>query len=471
MARVRASWPAALGVFAALSGCSSESDSSRPTTALTARDFAAPVASAPVPERPAPAPPVPTERRGEVEATGGIDDVHALVGSPVVAPPPAPAQPPTGAVAEGAAPVPPPASAQPGGVGAPLAPGASLVDSLVGQINGRPVFSADFFAPMDARLRAEARTARSREEWFGSARQQIRAALIDKMRDELLLAEFEAALSPEQRMGVLAFVEDLRGNLTSLAEGSQELANKRLLETEGVTLEQKVKLERDQELIRAQVGKALGDRSYVAWREVVQAYERDYDKYHPAPIARLRVIQAPLSDEARVARVAAAIEAGENWADIATRESASNATEGGLREITLEPDGYAKTTFYSGEELNKAAQGLTVGASATLDFAGSRFWMRLEEIDQRPSQSLYDVQKPILERLYAVRMGEEEGKYFNQLLDKASASDLNQMATRLERLAVERYAPLLVSVPARAGARPPTAAPAPPPAAPTPPGF
>lgn len=462
---------AALGAGVILTACGDDSGSVT-TTTLTARDFAAPPsATLPAPRKPAAHDE--TIRRGEVEATGGIDDVHVLVGSPVVEAKPVPpltpatpAQPGEGATAaspEGApaAPSAPAAPARTDAVGAPLALGAALVDSMVGQINGRPVFASEFFAPMDARLRAEARSAPTREEWFfgpggrgGGARDQIRGALIDTMRDELLLAEFEGSLSPEQRMGVLAFVQDLRGNLTSLAEGSKELAERRLLESEGVTLEQKVQLERDRELIRAQVNKAIGDRAYVAWREVVQAYERDYDKYHPAPIATLRVIQIPLRDEERLARVAAALGAGEEWAAVASRESAFNAREGGRYEVKVAPEGYSKTTFYSGEPLNEAARALTVGNETTLDFAGSRFWLRLEAIDEEPARRLYDVQRPINELLYARRMGEEESKYFNRLLTTQTASDLEQMVGRLERIAVERYAPLLVNKPSRAGTRP-----------------
>lgn len=387
----------------------------------------------------------PIIRIGPVEASRGIDDVETYVGAPVTTPPaptaavePAPsAAPEPVAMAEEGAQSPPRAWSE-----APAAPeGGALVDAMVGQINGRPVFASEFFGPMDARLRAESRTARP-AEWVRSAQQQIRAALFEKMRDELLLAEFQASLNAQQRLGVLAFVETLRSNLVSENFGSEELAKRRLMEEEGVTIEQKIEAQRDRELIRAQIMKVLNSRAYVPWREVVLAYERDINEYTPPAKATLRMIRVPAADVEAASRVQEALAAGEPFADVASRESSFNSSSGGLYEVTIKEADFTKATIFGDETLNTRARALTVGqVDGPFESGSNTTWLKLESVDRPPTKTLYDEQLAIHSELRSRRLQEEEQKYFEQLIERASMSNLDEMERRLMQIAVDRYFP------------------------------
>lgn len=412
---------------------------SKPTSQVSASDFVTAVGEPGSPAKPVESTrPVGTDRTaGVVQASKGIADARAVTGEPAA----------SASSAEAAA-----ARKGPGAPAAAASERASaVVEVLVGQINGRPVYASEFFAPMDARLRAQAKQL-TRPRWFDEMRKTVRQALIDKMRDELLLAEFESSLTPEARRGVLAFVNDLRGNVVRGFTGSSDLANRRLLEQEGITLDEKVKMERDRQLIGAQLQKVMGDRAYVSWREVQLAYERDFQAFNPPGKARLRVIQAPMRDAERVQRVRAGLAAGEDFAAIATRESAFNSDKGGLHEVTLEGE-YAETTIFGAAPLNDLARRLTPGqTSEPLEWNNSMFWLRFEGIEKPEGLTLYEAQLQLFRAIQSQRMSEEEIRYFNQLLARSSASDFDQMALRLERLAVERYMPGTQAAPAGSSA-------------------
>ncbi len=312
-----------------------------------------------------------------------------------------------------------------------------FVDAVVGQINGRPVYASGFLAPMDARLRAEAARL-SPNQWRQQTATTIRDAIIERMREELVLAEFQATLTPEGKQGLFAFVERMRQEIVAQNLGSESLAGRRLQETEGLTLNQKVNQQRDLEIIRAQVNRAIGDRTYVSWREVELAYARDYDLYNPTPVARLRMIQVSGEDE--VAAVTEALAAGESFEDIARSRSSFRAEEGGLWTIEVEREGYEATRIFAPDELNDVAVTLDVGeVSEPFEWSGSTIWLTLEEIVTPPGLTLYEAQLQIFDRLRGERYAEEQQKYLIRLFGRASVTDVAEMTERLFIIAEERY--------------------------------
>lgn len=314
---------------------------------------------------------------------------------------------------------------------------AGFVDAVVGQINGRPVYASEFFAPMDARLRADA-ARMAPNQWRQQTAQAIRAAVIERMREELILAEFQAQLTPEARQGLFAFVEQMRQRIVAENLGSESLADRRIGESEGLSLDEKVRQQRDREIIRSQLTRAIGDRMYVSWREVELAYERDFDQYNPPRVARLRMIQT--RDEAAADAVRAALGAGEAFEDVARAHSAFRAEEGGLWTIELDREGYASTRIFAPEELNSVAVGLKPGeVSEPFEWSGSTVWLTLEAIEQPRGRSLYEAQLEILNRLREERFVEEQVDYFAKLFGRASVTDVEEMTRRLFAIAEARY--------------------------------
>ena len=314
-----------------------------------------------------------------------------------------------------------------------------LVDQLVGQINGRPVFANEFFSTMDARMRQMAREMDDRK-WLEQAKKEIDAALWDKLRDQLLLAEFESALTPEQKLGLFAYIASIRSDLISGNLGSEAQANERLLQTEQTDLDTKVADISRQTFIREQLRKAIASRVQVSYWDVRLYYDQHLSEFMPPPIAKFVVIQASLSDEAKIERIEKAMIAGESFREIAARESAWRPSAGNGLETVIKSREYAQERYFGPDTLNYAVEQLSPGGvTDRIDVGGSAWWVMLAEIEQPPGRSLYDVQNEIERRLRSERWREEEIRYFEQLFQRGSFSDVKQMSARLLQFGAERY--------------------------------
>ena len=325
------------------------------------------------------------------------------------------------------------------GAPAPAVVDQVMIDSVVGQINGRPVFASEFFEPMDARLSALARE-KSQKEWMTEAHEIIQGRLFEMVRNELLLAEYESSLTVEQRSGLLFWVSQLRENLVSQSRGSEELLSQKLLEEEGVTIDEKIESVRRFELIREQLRKTIGEKAYVPWRDVVLQYKQDEAVYKPAPTAHLRMIQVAGDDLPALDRVETSLADGESFEAVARRESLYGPRRGGAYEIELTGETYGESRIFGPDELNEAALALEEGeVSAPVTSANGRVsWIYLESIESS-EVSLYDAQFAIYDALQLQRREEEQVKYFQKLISRSSLSPVNEMEARLLEIASMRY--------------------------------
>ncbi|RMD62714.1 MAG: hypothetical protein D6824_06415 [Planctomycetota bacterium] len=312
----------------------------------------------------------------------------------------------------------------------------------MGQINGRPLFASEFFAPMDARLRAEAKRLPP-QQWVQFARREISQALRTRVVNELLLAEARASLTPEQRKGLLAFIENFRETLVSQNQGSEEIAERALLEQEGATLDEKARELLDQELLRMQLRKALADQVQVSWREVEIEYERRKDEFQPPPTITLRMIRIPADDADRRRRVEEALARGESFEAVAKRESAWNPEGGGLYPrdgaLQLDAPSLAQADIFGPAPLNEAARSLSPGSwTGPIAFNNALHWLYLEKIEQ-PSTPLFEAQLQLYNELRNRRLQEAEQRYLEDLINRGSLTDLARMERRLLAFAIERY--------------------------------
>lgn len=418
---LRLSGLAVISALQVLAGCSTPTretvdlprpnETPDPGAAMTAEDAAEVVALEPTPRSvldvPTPAPAVP-------RAEPRVDNVRTPVA---------------------ASPGPAPTASRPAATGPRV-----RVDAMVGQINGRPLYASAFFETMDARLRAEAER-RSPEDWLAYAREEIRRALRDRVRDELLLAEVESSLTPAQRAGVVTFVRSLRDGLVSENRGSEALADRRLIEEQGITLEEAVEARKNEELIRSWLRRILQNQVYVPFRDVRLRYERDRDVYNPPARAVLRMIRAPADDTERVAAVAGALADGESFESVARRLGLFSPDTGGLLERVLDGP-YDEATLIGIPDLNSAAQRLTPGAVAgPIEVGPSVYWVHLESVVEI-SRSLYDVQTEIQDQIFTERVRAAEEEYFLRLLERSgmgTGEEIVRMENRLFEIAAERY--------------------------------
>jgi hypothetical protein len=421
------------------SGCASHHRAAAAGSSLEPSDFRS---TAP-PEAGA-AKPVALIEVTEAEASEGLISIEALVGDPVeagAAKPEAPApEPPTTSGTGAGAVEKIPDTAPEVAAAAPV-----VVDALVGQINGQPVYASAFLDPLGARLQVMAEEIPNEEAWRVKARELIKERLVDMVRDELVLAEAQAALTPEQKKGLLAFIDHIRENVvSSLGRGSSVAADESLREQSGLGLDAKVKDDLDRMLIREEIRRRVASKVNVTWRDVQLEYERNYDKYHPEATAHLRMIWLAADNQAAIDEVTRRLSAGEAFELVAKLDvNLYNRSEGGAAAMAFHGE-ISEAQLLGIPELNQVARTLEPGATSgpvqwSSSGGGRIGWIHMDRIDRPPGQSLYEVQQQIYLDLRERRLQEETRRYLLQLLDSGSYSSLDAMTTRLAIIAGDRY--------------------------------
>lgn len=315
-----------------------------------------------------------------------------------------------------------------------------LLDAKVGDVNGKPIFTSSFFAPIEDRLIAEAQRL-SPNEWRASAGRIIVQRLDGIIADELLRAEALAALTPTQRVGLQAFLSNFRNNILSENLGSSQLATRRIQEQEGITLDEALRQKEVDTLVQLTLIREINRRVNVSWRDIKQRYERDIDDFAPPPSAVIRVIRAFSDEQEKVDTITTRLDQGDSFIEIAQSDlnNYSSETQGILKKQI--EGSFEETSFFGNEALNQATRSLSQGEyTGPVELGSSVYWIMYEDTQQE-SISLYDAQLAIQRDLTYERREEARDQYFARLQERARVSTRDQVLIRLFEIAEERYAP------------------------------
>lgn len=330
-----------------------------------------------------------------------------------------------------------------------------LVDAKIGDVNNRAVYASGFLEPMEADLRAKAQellganAPNALQQWRQYAAEQIADALNRFIADEVFRAEGMASLKPDEKVGLRAYMERMRGDIVRAARGSEELAEERVAAmTGGQSLDEYLRRREQREIINFQLKRQIESKVQVPWRDIRLKYEQDYDKYNPTPTAYMRVIMAPGRDAERVAAIGESLSKGTPFDQVAASDrNAYRAKEAGLHAVPVE-GGIASVEVFDPQvkgaaAVNEAARGLREGAYVgPIDFDGTQTWVYLERIEQT-TRSLYDAQLAIENELFESRRKREIDRYIGKLQERASLTDTRDMMERLMQYAEERcYTPI-----------------------------
>ena len=328
---------------------------------------------------------------------------------------------------------------------------AQFVDARVGDINGKPIFASQFFdvgtptlEPLGTRLAASVEQIRDKKmdvaQWRANASQEIALALRGLVQDELFRAEALASLTPQQRQGLFAFLQEVQENLRRESGGSREAARRRI-EEEGLTAEEFLRRREELVLIQEQLRTKVSRRVNVTWRDINQAYNgRMYEKYNPPSQYLFRLIIINADDEAAKAQVEAGLSDNTPFAELATLPlNGSRAANGGLQSPRAGPNDPKDAKFFPNPELDVAAHGLAPGQTSEPIKVGSQLvWIHFDSI-KNEKVSVYDAQLEIFSEVSNERFNRERDKYYQRLLSHASVTSLIEMQQRLLAIAEERY--------------------------------
>ncbi len=316
-----------------------------------------------------------------------------------------------------------------------------VLESVIGQINGRPLFASEVLTPLDGQLRAEAEKVNyNRAAFQAAATSAIQGIIISKVRDELMLAEAQASLPLEVRQGLFAFLGRIQQNIVSTQAGSALQADEQLRESTGRTLQQEARDRLDQELIRNELRTKVLPRVNVPWRLIRQDYERNYTKYNKGT-AVLRVIAMPAGDADAVRAAEEAI-ASKPFAEAARMEFNTFLRDsGGVAERELNAP-FTESPLFAETSWDEAAWALRPGeTSPPVRYGDKIAWIHLESLDEDQGVSLYDAQLEIESNLRNRKFMQERDTYFIRLLERGSFTDITVMVQEALAIATERYLP------------------------------
>ena len=313
------------------------------------------------------------------------------------------------------------------------------VDALVGQVNGRPVFADEFFGPIEDQLRqiaANPDRVAGREQFVRT----IRGYFKQTVDSELIVAEAESQLSPEQQQGVLAWLKSMQEATIAERGGSRAAAEASLQAEEDKTLDEFMQQRREVSLALRLLNQRIEPRAIVSWREVEQAYQRDAKIYNPPSQVRIgRIKLDAVADAAKIERVRTLVKEGKKFSEIA-KELELN--EGGLWQASELPLGGVQDLPLADGVLARLKPLQPDQVSEELvQKEGFVVWFAIMEISQPRARSIYDrdLQLAITRQIQDVRRAIERQRYIASLRSRWVTDDIVEMEERLVAFALERY--------------------------------
>ena len=312
------------------------------------------------------------------------------------------------------------------------------VEGLVGQINGRPVFADEFLLPLEDRiLRIVA------ERPLAQAVRDVDRLVVlrfdEYINSELIIAEAESMLSAEQQQGVLAWLTSVQEQTITDRGGTRDSAANSIEDEFGISLDEFIAQRRSVALAQDLLRKRVQPRAIVSWRDVEQAYRRNYETYNPPAtilIGRLRFHRERQSE--KVQEASRLFAEGLDFPQVCER---MEITDGGeWLEIELPADGIAGTSLASAvksrldlESPGKVTESLEQGVFVS--------WFSVIGVKKQPGRSLYDpvVQLSLEGEMAGLRYAQEQDRYLSSLKDRWVAGDIDQMRKRLLLIARVRY--------------------------------
>mgnify|MGYP006175190499 CR=1 FL=1 len=315
-----------------------------------------------------------------------------------------------------------------------------VVDSLIGQVNGRPIYADEVLTPIMDRL-----SATYRDQPYSTFQRQLTGLVIEQLRaviiNELIVAESRAGMSSEQQGGLLAFMNQVREEAVRKRGGVESEAERRLIEEEGKTIDEYLEDEQEKMLIQEVLKNKVAPQTVVSWRDIERSYRARKTEFQPASTVTLgRIRLSTAGNEEQVSLLQAEIEAGEPFMVVARQAGMSNdgvwqtfkLPDGGLGELPL-------ASFYTPH-----IKDLKPGeVSKPFERGVWTIWVSVIDIEKPLQRSLddSDVQRMLQQQISMARAQEAEGRFIGEVLQRGIFDDIKLMGERAVAIAFSRFPP------------------------------
>lgn len=313
------------------------------------------------------------------------------------------------------------------------------IDSLVGQINGRPVYASQFMQSIEDRiLRIVAENPRQRSQRL--IEELVAERFQQYINNELIIAEAEGMLSPEMQAGVFAWLQGIQEQTVAGYGGNRASASQSLQDQFGMTMEQYLREKRDEALAQDLLRRRVKPRTIVSWRDVERQYGLLEKDYNPQPRITIGRIKLTPSDEALIADVESRLARAETFSQVATALALPDG--GAWQQFQLPPNGLEGLEL--AQEIRTALASVAQGTvTAPIRKPTSVTWYCVIDVLQQTQRSIFD---PVLQRQLRRALEDQRGRYeqfryLRSLRDRWVTNDIDQMTLRLTRIAWDRYLP------------------------------
>jgi hypothetical protein len=318
-----------------------------------------------------------------------------------------------------------------------------VVESVIGQVSGRPIFADELLEPISDQLQRESERL-SAAEFMQRARSIIHERLVQVVLNELFLAEAEASLTEQQKMGLLAFLKDLQEKNIAERGGTLFGAQQKIAREQEMTIEQFEEAQKNELLIRNLLYERIQPRVIVSWRDVQREYELRRSEFNAAAQVTLRRLTLNNAEQNElIEQVKSRMLAGNSFdsivEDLSLQEYVS-AVGGGEGKFTMTSanlgDLQVADAYKAALAKLKTEAGQTTEA---LEVRGDTLWLHVASIDQSAGRTLFDVQEQLIGELRARREEEERDKYVRTLFEKGIYDELDAMSRRVLAVAILRF--------------------------------
>jgi hypothetical protein len=318
-----------------------------------------------------------------------------------------------------------------------------VVDGLLGQINGRPVFANEFLLPLEARLQ-ELAASPDRVGARNAMIRLVRERFEDFVNSELIISEAESQLTPEQQQGLFAWLRTIREGEIAARGGTRADAQSSLEEELGMDIDEFLRMRRDQALAATLLQRRVEPRTIVSSRDVEREFARREAEFNPPPVVRIGRLRIPDREAERLERAKSLFDGGASFSQVA---EALEVPEGGeWRRLEIAGDVPLADALRANKDLAEPI--LAALASSDIDrptpptvVGGATIWYAVLGVDRPPARSLYDVdvQRQLHAELRARRSAIEQGRYIGQLRTRWISEDISRIEARLVEVALARY--------------------------------
>ena len=313
------------------------------------------------------------------------------------------------------------------------------IESLIGQINGRPVYAGKFMTSIEDRiLRIVA------ENPPGNAQRLIEKLIQDRFQqyinNELIISEAEGMLSPEMQAGIFAWIQSLQEQTVAGNGGNRTSASQSIEDQFGMNMEQYLKEKRDEALASDLLRRRVEPRTIVSWRDVERQYSMLEKEFNPEPRITIGRIRLQVSDQLEIKNVQERFKRGETFAQVA---NALNVPDGGKwQQYPLPKNGLAGLEL--ADDIKKILLAVENGhVTEELRKGSTATWYCVTNVQQQATRSIFEsaLQRSIRRGLKEQRGAYERDRYLASLRERWVTNDIDQMTKRLIVIAWERYLP------------------------------